>query len=134
MSDDDLAEHLVPADPFWQLGYRYDGYDRQSLARAHGWYAVASWGAHGWDLGDWPLVVFYFCEKDGAFLVTENVEGDATTWAFGSEEERNAAVDALAFLHWKHAGAPWVRGVSGAHEMPERLRGPYRPASHRKVA
>jgi len=37
----------------WGMG---NGYDFMQDALPRPWRPVASWGADGWDLGDWPLV------------------------------------------------------------------------------
>jgi hypothetical protein len=44
-------------------GWADDGYDWIAQAESEGWRAVSGWGRDGWDLGDWPYVVYCFRER-----------------------------------------------------------------------
>ena len=88
-----------------------DGYSDMEAEEGRGWYALANWGTDGWDLGEWPYVMIYVraAGDAGALFVPgrryelmQIVEGDRTTWAFETAEERMAAIDYL-FL-WYGAG------------------------------
>jgi hypothetical protein len=127
MTEAELALHRVSPEEFWGRGYEVDGYDRQTLAAENGWTAIASWGSRGWDLGHWPLVTIYMKEDKGRFFLAENVEGDTSIYVFDSEEDRSAACDSIAFFYWKGAAEPWVSDIDSAQDLPDYLRGPYRP-------
>jgi hypothetical protein len=70
------------------------------------------WGRDGWDLGDWPYVVFYLKTSLGeagrVYELMEICEGDRTVWSFASEEDRSAALDYMFLWHaaGKHSWAP----------------------------
>ena len=108
-----------------------DGYDVMSVANRFGWRDVAAWGSDGWNLGDWPYVVIYFRETPGggrsAYQLAYYVEGDVSVYGYATEDERTRATDELAFFHWKNRCEKWVDGIDDYWQMPEHLRGPYRP-------
>lgn len=125
-------QYKIEPEKFWEAGRCVDGYDRMDLAAKvkPPWRAVGSWGRDGWDLGQWPYVVFYLREVDGAFQYATNVEGDVYAWSFPTEEMRNTAVDAEALWYWQQRGESWVQRREGSEPytvdtMPEKLRGPF---------
>ena len=83
-----------------------DGYSDMEAEEKRGWSVQAGWGQDGWNLGDWPYVMFYFRERDDSYELLTIVEGDRTAWKFSSREDRDAAVDYL-FL-WYAAGESWA--------------------------
>lgn len=132
MSSAELATHQAR-----QYGRNYaesdDGYGDMEAEGKRGWHAVSGWGRDGWDLGNWPYVIIYRRKlAEGKFGVMQIVEGDRTVYHFGSEADRDAAVDYL-FL-WYAAGEDWAplgyedRGRLDAGELAvdEKFRGPYR--------
>lgn len=40
-----------------------DGYEFMEAGRTEGWQVISAWGEDGWDLGDWPYVVYLFRER-----------------------------------------------------------------------
>jgi hypothetical protein len=107
-----------------------DGYDVMEAAgtgpRVDRWHAVPSWGLDGWDLGSWPLVAVYVRrDTNGEHQLAYYVEGDVTIYGYATVEERNRAIDELAFFHWNWAGESWVEGIDSADEMPNHLCGPF---------
>lgn len=83
-----------------------DGWSDMEVANEDGWHAVSGWGRDGYDLGDWPFVVISTRRtgrslpgndhtEDRSFQMRQTVEGDTTVYAFGSEQDRNAAIDYL---------------------------------------
>lgn len=102
-----------------------DGYDVMEAAAHERWVAIPAWGRDGWDLGDWPYVVIYARRTPDAHQLVYYVEGDVTAYAYATREERNRAIDELAFFHWKHQGEPWVEGIDSPEQMPEHLCGPF---------
>lgn len=122
----DFDQYKIEPEAFWEPARIGDGYDTMDVAAARGWRTVSGWGRDGWDLGQWPYVVVYFRERDGAFETAECVEGDAYVRRFPTDELRNAYVDTVAFWYWRHAhDASWVEGFEDVDELPKRLRGPF---------
>ena len=134
MTRDELATHEVT-----QYGRNYaescDGYEDMEAEQDRGWHSCASWGRDGWDLGNWPYVVIYRRKlAGGKFGVMQIVEGDRTVYHFGSEADRDAAIDYL-FL-WYAAEEDWAplsyedraRLDAGELTVDEKFRGPYREA------
>ena len=119
------AQYRARPEPFWAgLQARGDdGYERIEVARRWKWEAIPSWGRDGWDLGDWPLVVIFHRDSADGFELAENCEGDVTAYRYPTRALRDAATDAMAFVHWQHRGEPWVAGVADAAHAPAHLRG-----------
>jgi hypothetical protein len=104
MTKAELAGYLVRQ---WGRDYSEsdDGYSDMAAEEARGWHAVANWGRDGWDLGNWPYVIFYVRTREGGYELLEIVEGDRTLWRFGTPAERERAINYL-FL-WYAAGERW---------------------------
>ncbi len=79
------------------------GYDFIEAAATEGWKAVSSWGLDGWDLGDWPYVVYAF---RGDTERATYCEGDITLETFASREARERATDEAALFYWRDE--PWM--------------------------
>jgi hypothetical protein len=101
-----------------------DGYGSIESGNRHGWKARASWGRDGWDLGSWPIVVYFFRDDDGAYELAEYVEGDIKVWRLPTDAARSALVDTLAFWWWQNQGEDWTAGHS-IDAIPDHLRGPF---------
>jgi hypothetical protein len=111
-----------------------DGYGDMEQAAKNGWRSLASWGADGWDLGDWPYLTVQVMERaEGPrFLVQSICEGDHSIYAFETDGDRDAALDYL-FL-WYAAGKDWAplsynqrsQLDEGGFEVDPKFRGPYR--------
>lgn len=131
MGRDELRTHHVTAHG---RDYRLsdDGYEDIEQAEKGGWRSRASWGADGWDLGNWPYVSIQTAQRDGKFLVQQIVEGDHDLYAFDTEADRDAALDYL-FL-WYAAGQDWAPLTyeqreeldKGGFVADQKFRGPYR--------
>jgi hypothetical protein len=102
--------------------YADDGYSFMEGAGRLGWQPIASWGRDGWDLGDWPLVVYLFRNRDRYERVCY-IEGDVTIDRFDTAEERDRDTDAAALHWWQVNGESWVAGIDTADQMPDHLRG-----------
>ena len=102
-----------------------DGYDVMVAAATEQWAAIPAWGRDGWDLGDWPYVIVYARRTPEAFELVYYVEGDVTAYAYETAEDRAAAIDELAFFHWRNQGESWVAGIESHEQMPDHLRGPF---------
>lgn len=73
-----------------------DGYDYlQNLEATGKWVALGSWGLDGWDLGDWPYVVYLISRTEDGVAVRERCEGDLTTWTFPTPAEAFAYIDSI---------------------------------------
>jgi hypothetical protein len=109
-----------------------DGYGDIDVAERVGWRSRASWGADGWNLGNWPYVSIQTAEREGRFLIQQICEGDHDRYSFDTEADRDAALDYL-FL-WYAAGEDWAPlGYEdrealdkGGFEVDPKFRGPYR--------
>jgi hypothetical protein len=119
--------YRVSRESFWDRARALgdDGYDVMERARVYRWLPVPSWGRDGWDLGAWPLVVMYLRTAGEQYELAYYVEGDVTVYRYPTRELRDAATDALAFWHWKHAGEEWVAGIDRVEDAPAHLRGPF---------
>ncbi|MEU6331461.1 hypothetical protein ABZ851_29920 [Streptomyces sp. NPDC047049] len=99
-----------------------------------GWEAVGVWGSEGWDLGAWPyqVVAHYDCPLDLTYGLAHYIEGDVTVTAYGSRAARDRATDELALGTWLWEENGPREGLPAtdtpAAEIPDRFRGPYRPA------
>lgn len=100
-----------------------DGYDFIGAGQSNGWHLLAGWGADGWDLGSWPLVVYLFRDSDG-YERASYCEGDITIETFASREDRERSTDEAAFWYWRHEDEEWIRGIPEGEE-PDRLRGQF---------
>lgn len=103
-----------------------DGYEW--LHKQDGWTPVSSWGADGWDLDDWPYVIYCIRRIEDQYFVCCRVEGDLTYWRFNSVEARNRFFDHAAFFFWKrgHGGPQNMDEYDHIDEMPPEYFGPYR--------
>ena len=107
-----------------------DGYDAINIAKRLSWQAIPYWGKDGYNLGSWPLIIIFFRDREGWFDVIEYVEGDVNLWSCPTEAIRQEITDELAFLHWKHTGnGPDVEAFQSVDDVPDELRGPYRPTA-----
>ena len=136
-----LTTYEVRPEDWWEAGkFAGDGYDRMELFGKLGWRAVSSWGKDGWDLGDWPYVMFFclqhnsskcdpictlagltgsdFCPTNGTQWAI-NVEGDTTRYSFPDLDTAYEAIDHLFLAYYKtsHGALPTDR--------PDDLKGPY---------
>ena len=100
---------------------------RMDALREHGWTAIGKWGAGGWDLGLWPVIVVYHHEGAEGFDLAIDIDGDVTGYRLPTRERRDALTDEVALTYWKSQGKPWVEGVENADQMPAQLRGAYMP-------
>ncbi len=83
----------------WGMG---NGYDFMQDALPRPWRPVASWGADGWDLGDWPLVcVAHHAPAGGPLAVVQYVEGDLFARVCADRAELDRATDAIAREWWE---------------------------------
>ncbi len=126
---DELNQYKAEPGRFWEalpmLGG--DGYDDMDMAQKFDWQPIGGWGQDGYNLGSWPLVIIFFREREGRFEVVEYVEGDVTMWSCPTEEIRQQVTDELAFFHWKFRDEEWVKDYTSVDELPDELKGPYRP-------
>ncbi len=107
-----------------------DGYDWMAKLDGTGWFPIAGWGLDGWDLGDWPLVVYGHAHDGDDWLLVEYVEGDVTVWKFATKDDLYAATDTVARRVWErdpeHYGEAMVAAIrdrtAGAH-LPAEFRG-----------
>jgi hypothetical protein len=121
------ATYRIDPEPFWTIALmRGDcGYDIMEPARAKGWQPIAGWGRDGWDLGSWPYVVIYHRRTADAWQIAYYVEGDLTVYSYPERDQRIAAIDCLAFWHWRQAGEEWVAGIERVEDAPDHLHGAY---------
>jgi hypothetical protein len=96
-----LIPDLPPSED--ERGYSLGGYEWMDRL-PDGWYAHASWGRDGWDLGNWPysIVVLYDDPHAHAFAHGVYTEGDIEVTRHTSEAELHAAVNAVALWYWRH--------------------------------
>ncbi len=95
--------------------YCDDGYGFIEAANADGWRAISAWGRDGWDLGDWPYVVYVFRgDTERAWYC----EGDITIETFASAEDREQATNEAALFYWREE--EWASDPSDP-----KLRGPF---------
>jgi hypothetical protein len=101
------------------------------LAEKHGWHAIDAWGRDGYNLGSWPLVIIFFRDltkgNEVSYQVVEYVEGDVAMWNCPTKEIRQQVTDELALFHWKFSNKEWVWDYTSVDELPDELKGPYRP-------
>lgn len=106
--------------------YCDDGYEFIEVGTGAGWRAVAGWGRDGWDLGDWPYVVYLF---RGDVERASYCEGDIVIETYASAEDRERATDTTALFYWQAHGEDWAEGVTPG-DQPAHLRGPYSSRRH----
>lgn len=109
----------------FHLGSGYDWIERVRRP----WRVLSAWGAEGWDLGEWPLVIGAVCpprEGQWGWRFAWYVEGDVTAWEFEGYGAFLDVVTAHAVEHWRMVGEgpqvppgpPWpdhVRVPWGGH-------------------
>lgn len=109
--------------------YIDEGYEFVGAGEAKGWRAVSSWGRDGWDLGDWPYVVYLFREREGAYERACYSEGTITIETYATAEERERATDETAAFYWRRSDIAELRKILDpipeGDELPERVRGPF---------
>lgn len=103
--------------------YCEDGYEFAAAGQTAGWQPVASWGADGWDLGDWPYVVYLF---RGDTERASYCEGDLEILTYATAADRELATDDTAWFYWQARGEEWIEGID-PDARPDYLRGPSRP-------
>lgn len=125
----ELEQYKVEPDTFWQAlpVVGVSGYDAIELAERRKWHVVPSWGRDGYDLGNWPLVIVFVRNRNGRFEIAYYVEGDVDMYSCPTPDIRKAIIDEIAFFHWNWEGKDWVKGITSVDELPDELKGPYRP-------
>jgi hypothetical protein len=98
---------LLPPVPVRDYEKVYDGWEwMDAIAAArNGWYVVSQWGAEGWNLGAWPLVIFAHYDNlhgKGVWGKCVYVEGDLEITAYNSEADRDRATSENAVWYWVH--------------------------------
>lgn len=95
------------------------GYEYMELAERKGWRPIASWGADGWDFGEWPYVIGFYrprsTETGNTWGYALYVEGDLTTRYYDSREAFIENVDREAFFYWK------LGKSDGPDDLPEKF-------------
>lgn len=119
-----MPDALTTVTAFEESG---DGYDYiQQLEVTGKWAAVGSWGLDGWDLGDWPYLVYFVSKQGDQFCVRERCEGDLTTWTFATRAEMIAKLDETFW--WCVRNHPdrmgWTEPPADLETNP-RYRGPF---------
>ena len=80
--------------PFWSdEGYGWIEKSREHLDLD----AVPGWGLDGWDLGDWPYVIFSVTSD--RLTVVQYVEGDLTWETFADRDGASARLDSALLFH-----------------------------------
>ena len=92
MNSKELAAHRIKT---WNPYGGGDGYDAMETNRSAGFSPLAGWGRDGWDLGDWPYVVYSTRVKNGKYDLLEVVEGDHKLYSFNTLEDLHAAIDLI---------------------------------------
>ena len=102
--------------------YGWGGYEWIEASERRGWRALSSWGADGWDLGDWPYVIISVRDfsADHRYELCEYCEGDLTIHTFSTLLARQQAIDTIAHGWWRRREELWY--VEG----DPRFNGPYR--------
>lgn len=113
-------------------GSRYDwgvydeGYDFIDPAGTRGYTVIPNWGRDGWDLGDWPYVMYFINPITNT--VMEYVEGDLTFWQYATRAQALERIDQL-FLAWsepvKERLEKLDRMPTTTREVPDEYRGPF---------
>lgn len=78
-----------------------DGYEYIN-ALTEGWYPVGLWSTEGFNLGQWPLVVFAHYDSDNLYGLAVRIEGDFEIQEFATREERDKATSEKAVWYWRH--------------------------------
>lgn len=145
MSNAELRGHEISAEPRNYL-LSCDGYGDMELAEKRGWTTISGWGRDGWDLGRHPYVSFQVrtvsvgprTPQDRRYQVQQIVEGDHTVYQFGTEADRDAAIDYLfVWYALDERWSPWKWGDrealdAGQLAIEDKYRGPFsweRPGS-----
>ena len=104
-----------------------DGFDFIDEAGKRGWHAVPAWGAQGWDLGDWPLVIMFVRLSDTGYGCMRHTEGDLDVWMFEPTAEGrtsvSAKVDEWAIEHWRRYPDDAPDLPPEGEPIPEQFRG-----------
>lgn len=105
-----------------------DGYHYIQTLETKGWRAVSAWGQDGWDLGEWPYLVYMICDNNGEYMLRERCEGDLYTWVYDSAEDREKALNEIAARQWRINRERY--GISedelpNKGEIPAKFRGPF---------
>ena len=117
----------------------YGGYEWLERVQAHGWRMLSNWGADGWDLGTWPLVIvahhLYETDEGKRFDLAQRIEGDITVWTFDDAGALYSATDRLASFWWRRDpeahGEELAAALAATPEddyLPPRFRGPFNRA------
>lgn len=89
-----------------------DGYDWMDDAIVAGWRVIGSWGADGWDMGDWPYVIVAYRQlPDQTYMSIVRVEGDLAAAQHSDHAELTAFLDRTAQAYWRRNG----RGPDDLH-------------------
>lgn len=135
VDDPSVARYLPPL-PERGCG---DGYDWMEEA-APAWSALAGWGAHGWDLGDWPYVIVVVCAvklpaaealRTGArhvLGVATYVEGDLDVHAYTTRHDFMVAVDEIAAFYWRLSANDGPPDLPPIGPVRVEHSGPYSPS------
>jgi len=115
-----------------------DGYDFFGVGHNNGWKTVYRWGADGWDIGEWPYVVYLTRKLTwpgmSGYQLASYHEGDIEIRTFDTSEEREAVLDEAALCYWKHDPQSCgleneIAAIQAGGPIPEKLKGPYRRAA-----
>jgi len=95
-----------------------------------GWRVLSSYGAFGWDAGNWPLVVFAVRDTDPLWSFSTYVEGDIRTETYHTEQDRNDALDLAIAWFWRQNPdrygkevAEVVASTPEGEQLPAKFRG-----------
>lgn len=82
-----------------------DGYDWMDEAIGAGWRVIASWGADGWDMGDWPYVIVgYRMLPDNTYISIVRVEGDLIARHHPDHADLTEFLNKTAHAYWQRDG------------------------------
>jgi len=100
-----------------------DGWDFLQMLPTAGWSSVRAWGRHGWDLGDWPLVIVAArrCVHSGQVEVCEYVQGDLTITTWPDVDAATGHVNGLAQAWWDRTGRGPTDAADGLGPYGDRL-------------
>lgn len=84
-------------------GYQIEGFDYMDLANVHGWEELPLWGGtEGWELGEWPYMVYFSRHDATGWALGRNTEGDLDTWGpFATRRELFEEITRHAIAEWK---------------------------------
>ncbi len=109
--------------------YGGDGYDFMSAAQEKGWHVFVMWGEDGWDMGEWPYLMYAvpqavrFCVSFDDLRVLEYCEGDIAVINHSNVASMFRTLDSLARTHWRRKGM-----LDNMEGLRERGFGPYTKA------